>query len=359
VLYINRGLLSVAASYNPQPLYHILSLHIFAMYLFSILSILLLSIGPAFASLNLNQTNNLAVYWGQNSGSRVGATAQGPLSQTCEDTDINIVLLAFLVATNNKDNVPELNFANQQGSCDEKSQPLICNKIATEIATCQKNGKTVLLSIGGSVILEEGYKSQEDAEAGAEKIWAMFGPPQNSKNSAIKRPFGDVVVDGFDLDFEDKDLESKHLNAFSKRLRALMSSTSDRKFYLSAAPQCPGLNPALTDIHFDMWFIQFYNNPTCDVRAYGKMESPAPSFAQWNDWATNNKTKMFVGLPAFSNASATDSYVPPNSVSDFLKNTTGLNNVAGVSLWDAAQAFANNNYHKAVKTALNGAKSSS
>jgi chitinase len=328
------------------------------MYLYSILNILLLLISPAFASLNLNQTNNLAVYWGQNSGSRTGPNAQGPLSQTCEDADIDVVLLAFLVATNNKNNVPELNFANQQGTCDETSQPLNCSKtIGTDIAKCQAKGKTVLISIGGEKSFETGYSSIQDARAGAEKIWAMFGPRKDSRESTLIRPFGGIVVDGFDLDFEGALPQGQHLGAFGQRLRELMSSASstDRKFYLSAAPQCSGLGYILAEVPVDFWFIQFYNNPSC---TYGG--SSKPNFAQWNTWATENKTKMFVGLPADPSAVRVgNGYVPPASLSDFLKDTKGLSNMAGVSLWDANQAFVNNNYHRAVKTTLNEIKPSS
>jgi chitinase len=330
------------------------------MYLSSILNIILLLISSAFASLNLNQTNNLAVYWGQNSGSQTGPNAQGPLLQYCDDPDVNIILLAFLTATNTKKNDPELNFANQQAGCDESTQPLICPYIGGNVTECQEKGKTVLLSIGGqSTLNETGFKNEQEAQAGAAKIWAMFGPPQGDSSSI--RPLDNAIVDGFDLDFEKQDIRGKHLDAFSKQLRSLTANANinDRQFYLSAAPECSGLSPALADIHFDMWFTQFYSSGNCDVRGYGGQKPPNPTFAEWNTWAANNKTKMFVGLAAHGTAALSGGYIPPESLSNFLKNTADLSNMAGVSLWDATQAFVNNNYHKAVKAALNGAKPSS
>lgn len=57
-----------------------------------------------------------------------------------------------------------------------------------------------MLSIGGDAYTEGGFTSADAATAGANKIWAMFGPVQ-SGNSAL-RPFGASVLDGFDFDFE-------------------------------------------------------------------------------------------------------------------------------------------------------------
>ena len=57
-----------------------------------------------------------------------------------------------------------------------------------------------MLSIGGDSYTEGGFTSADAATAGADKIWAMFGPVQ-SGNSAL-RPFGASVLDGFDFDFE-------------------------------------------------------------------------------------------------------------------------------------------------------------
>jgi chitinase len=322
------------------------------MYLTNILNILLLLICPTFGRLNLTRKNNLAVYWGQNSGSE--KDAQGPLSQYCDDADIDIVLLAFLVAVKGPDDSPVINFANQQAGCDENTKPFTCLNIGAHITDCQKKGKTVLLSIGGAIAGDEqGYKSEQDAQTGANMVWAMFGPQQ--KDSKTIRPFGTAMINGFDLDFEGPGYEQKQFGAFSKQLRNLTNSTSTDapKFYLSAAPQCPGLSPMLKDIHFDMWFIQFYNNAQCDVRAYDGDKKGNPDFAQWNDWASGNNTKMFIGLPANSTAASTESYVAPNDLSSFLGRAKTLPNMGGVSLWDATQSFKNGNYHKDVMAALN------
>lgn len=62
----------------------------------------------------------------------------------------------------------------------------------------------------------------------------MFGPQQSG--SGALRPFGSAVIDGFDFDFE---ATANNIVPFANQLRTLMDQTTSKKFYLSAAPQCP------------------------------------------------------------------------------------------------------------------------
>jgi chitinase len=71
-----------------------------------------------------------------------------------------------------------------------------------------------MLSIGGDSYTEGGFTSADAATAGANKIWAMYGPVQ-SGNSAL-RPFGSAVLDGFDFDFEV--ILALHLNPLNSLL---------------------------------------------------------------------------------------------------------------------------------------------
>ena len=65
-----------------------------------------------------------------------------------------------------------------------------------DIKTCQKKGKTILLSLGGAAGAY-GFANDKDAVAFADTLWATFGGGKSES-----RPFGDAVVDGFDLDIE-------------------------------------------------------------------------------------------------------------------------------------------------------------
>lgn len=64
------------------------------------------------------------------------------------------------------------------------------------IKTCQKKGKTVLMSLGGAAG-SYGFANNADAEAFADTLWNIYGAGKSST-----RPFGDAVIDGFDLDIE-------------------------------------------------------------------------------------------------------------------------------------------------------------
>jgi chitinase len=65
-----------------------------------------------------------------------------------------------------------------------------------DIKTCQSRGKTVLMSLGGAVG-NYGFANNADAEAFADTLWNIYGA-----GSSNTRPFGDAVLDGFDLDIE-------------------------------------------------------------------------------------------------------------------------------------------------------------
>lgn len=114
------------------------------------------------------------------------------------------------------------------------SQLLDCPQIAADIVTCQQTyGKTVLLSVGGATYTEGGFSSSSAAVAGANLLWKTFGPVQSG---SANRPFGTAVIDGFDFDFESG---VSNTVPFANQLRSLMNADKSKKYYLSAAPQCP------------------------------------------------------------------------------------------------------------------------
>jgi len=327
------------------------------MYSTTILHTLLFIIGHAFAAYDNSSKTNLAVYWGQNSLhiESPDPKAQGPLSQYCADTDVDIIIIAFISALNNANGEVELNLANQLWYTPG-GQPYPAPITGADIKTCQSNNqKTILLSFGGSQTgTEKGYASDEEAKTGAKKIWDMFGP--KTASSGV-RPFGDAVVDGFDFDFEDEAgvFASRHRDAFIKELSSIAKAAETaggKKFYFSAAPECMQKNSLISSIKYDMIFVQFYNNPTCDVRKYQSGESAYTYFTQWDEIAKANGTKFFVGLPGFESAATNGGYVSPTNLTGYLKQAHSLPNMAGAMVWDASQAWANDLYHKKVNTAL-------
>lgn len=352
--------------------------------------------------------------------------------------------------------------------------------IREDIATCQKKGKTILLSIGGATYSEGGFDSEESAQAGAESVWKTFGPGGNGSSSdstpsqsttkamaqstsgqaptqgqsygqqkgtaqgqnagqvqstsqgqgssqgqgygqgqsygqeqsydqgqsydqnqdygqaqdysqgqgngqqssywdqsdfvrrsfgassSVHRPFGNVVVDGFDLDFE---ASTSNMNAFAQRLRDLMDAESDRKYFLTAAPQCPYPDAADKDflngpgpVSMDAVFVQFYNNP-CGLGSFqngGVKTQSTFNFQTWDNWAKdgskNKDVKVLLGVPASKDA-ATNGFVSAKDLEPIIDYAKKFDSFGGVMVWEASQADANKGFLSSVGKALKGTPS--
>ncbi|KAJ4368183.1 Chitinase 2 [Neocucurbitaria cava] len=310
------------------------------MHLLSTTYIIFSIVATALAGFDPGSKANLAVYWGQNSAGK--QETQTRLSTYCTDSDIDVIVIAFIDVVNTGTGRFHLNLANQGYNCTDSSPQYVCLELEADIIDCQAKGKTVLLSMGGERASgEKGYANEVLAKQGAQMIWDTFGPDQSK--GGVFRPFGSASVDGFDLAFETNVL---NIGPFAKALKELMK-TSNKQQYLTAAPMCANPNefPKFDDPGLDMVFVQFYNDAQCDQRANF-------NFKDWNGWAKNQSTTFFVGLPAGVSAAQGPSYVIPGNLSTVLENTNGLDRMKGAMLWDASQAWSNENYHKKVKDAL-------
>ncbi|PFH59260.1 hypothetical protein XA68_12600 [Ophiocordyceps unilateralis] len=299
---------------------------------------------PTPASNHSAAASNLAVYWGQNSyGQGSGPNVQRNLAYYCENTNINIVPLAFM----NGITPPIVNFANAGDKCDtfNGSGLLHCPEIEADIQKCQtQNKKIIVLSLGGATYTQGGWASPAEAEKAADMVWAMFGPVSSSY---VQRPFGSAVVDGFDFDFE---AITNNLPAFGARLRALMdaaTSSGGKRFYLTAAPQCvfpdAAVGSTLEAVPFDYVFIQFYNN-WCGVSNFQPGASVQPAFNMdvWDTWAKRSKNpavKALLGIPA--NVGAGGGYVRGPKLAAAIQYATGFSSFGGVMMWDMSQLYAN------------------
>ncbi|KAI9036182.1 glycoside hydrolase family 18 protein [Aspergillus affinis] len=312
------------------------------------------------AGLNLNSASNVAVYWGQNSyGQSTGEYVQQRLSYYCQNSDIDVFQISFLTRINGAGGVPEVNFANAGNNCTTfpGTSLLNCPQIAEDIQDCQKAGKTILLSIGGATYTEGGFSSEAAAISGAQLLWETFGPVSNS---AASRPFGNAVIDGFDLDFE---ATVNNMPAFANQLRSLYAKDSSKSYYLTAAPQCPypdAANNAMLNgaVAFDAIWIQFYNN-YCGLQSYvpGSSTQNNFNFATWDNWAKstsrNSKVKVFLGIPGNTGA-AGSGYQSLDRVKEIIGYVKQFSSFGGVMIWDASQVFANGGFLNGVKGALGG-----
>lgn len=124
---------------------------------------------------------------------------------------MDIINLAFLniFPDQGLGGLPGTNFGNQ---CDgltytigNTTTELLsgCHQLIRDIPICQAAGKKVLLSLGGGYPDTQKIESETSAIAFADYLWAAFGPVTEEWSLINgQRPFGDVVIDGFDFDIE-------------------------------------------------------------------------------------------------------------------------------------------------------------
>ncbi|KAI0789960.1 glycoside hydrolase superfamily [Abortiporus biennis] len=307
---------------------------------------LALALGILHSVLAFDSTrkDNLAVYWGQD-----GAGSQQDLSFYCEDDTINVIPLAFLYIFRGPGGDPVVDLGDQ---CADWSSPVFsgtnlanCPSMATQIKACQSKGKLVTLSLGGATG-QVGFSSDSQAQTFADQIWNLF-----LGGSSSTRPFGSVILDGVDLDIESG--TAAHYAAFVNRIRSHASGTS-KKYYITAAPQCPYpdafIGDALNAASFDAVYVQFYNN-------YCGLDQPSDyNFATWDNWAktksANKNIKVYIGAPGSPDA-AGEGYVDATTLANYVKSAQQkYSSFGGVMLWDADSAYSNNRFDKAIKTAM-------
>ncbi|KAI9487266.1 MAG: glycoside hydrolase superfamily [Benjaminiella poitrasii] len=285
---------------------------------------------------------SVATYWGQNS--KGGSDTQKALSYYCDD-NADIIIMSFTL--NFKDgSLPLLNLAN---SCDgpdfSGTELLDCSDIGKDIKTCQKKGKTVLMSLGGASGVY-GFSDDSDAEAFADTLWNIYGAGNSST-----RPFGDAIIDGFDLDIEGGG--STGYSALIKKLRKHFDTDDSKDYYITGAPQCPYpdamLGEALDEAYFDAVNVQFYNN-------YCSATSSSFNFDTWDTWAketsVNKDVKILMGIPGSSDA-AGSGYVSFDDLKTVVQDVySAYSSFGGVTIWDASASYANTDVSPSYQEAI-------
>lgn len=237
----------------------------------------------------------------------------------------------------------------------EELQNKYTNQTSEDITTCQNEGKTIILSIGGATYTEGGFTSESDAIDGANLLWSTFGPPSNSD---ALRPFGNASIDGFDFDFE---ANVQNTLPFAQQLRKNMDSSGNGQHYLTAAPQCPYPDRADDDIlsgdvSIDAVWVQFYNN-FCGLNSFDPNADKQDifNFNVWDNWAQNTSynpnVRVMLGVPA-SPSAAGSGYEPPSKLTPIIQYAKTFESFGGVMMWDVSQAYANKGFLDAVNSAL-------
>ncbi|RPD72466.1 glycoside hydrolase [Lentinus tigrinus ALCF2SS1-7] len=283
----------------------------------------------AAGKFDLSRSDNIALYWGQ---------SNLPLSDVCKNDDVNIIPISFLT---NADGQGTINLA---GNCDGPAFPgtglLDCHQFEQDIKDCQSAGKIVVMSLGGAGG-SISFSSDDEAKAFGESFYKNFLGGNSST-----RPFGDAILDGIDLDLESP---GTHRATFVNHTLDYAKQQGDnRKYYITGAPQCPCEDANMKDVMasapFDAVFVQFYNNPPCQLTQDVNMKTF--NFGQWFGWfkgvATLNKdTKIFVGAPGDPSAAGSgyaDSAALAKYIDAIRKNSTAPM-FGGMMFWDAPSAM--------------------
>lgn len=240
-----------------------------------------------------------------------------------------------------------------------------CPGVGDAITACQKNGKKVMLSLGGGWPTDYYLPSPEVATWTAQFLIGAYGPPTAAWKAAGRpRPFGDAVVDGFDLDLEAQtyDMPSaeyiyKNYDVFGKYVK------SNSKMLLSAAPQCVvpdvRISPVLKAVPFDFIFTQFYNTRVCSAaQAVQDIKDKKTGTFTFDKWiseikaSANPNLKFYIGLAAGPDGLPThkEDYLTPEDANTLITKYKGNTNFGGVMLWEASVSVRNPTYGRSYGT---------
>jgi chitinase len=240
-----------------------------------------------------------------------------------------------------------------------------CPGVGDAITACQKSGKKVMLSLGGGWPTDYYLPSPEVAQWTAEFLIKAYGPPTAAWKAAGRpRPFGDAVVDGFDLDLEAQtyDMPSaeyiyKNYDVFGKYVK------SNSKMLLSAAPQCVvpdvRISPVLKAVPFDFIFTQFYNTRICSAaQAVQDIKDKKTSTFTFDKWiseikaSANPNLKFYIGLAAGPDGLPThkEDYLTPEDANTLITKYKDNKNFGGVMLWEASVSVRNPTYGQSYGT---------
>ncbi|KAJ5931008.1 hypothetical protein N7466_006501 [Penicillium verhagenii] len=227
-----------------------------------------------------------------------------------------------------------------------------CDAIARNITYCKSRNVKVLMSMGGATVHDCGgsgctgkyrFDTIEEANKTADEMYNMFFA--GTINNSYWRPFGDVQMDGVDLDIEEKPQGGQtyqwYYDGFVTRLRELQGM---QQLIVSAAPEChhgcPGncnaLEQTVNLTAFDYLFVQFYNDPSCSLKTAGF----SSSLNYWlNLQGPNAESIIVLGVPGDNrtNDGGIMYFVPPAEVVSIYKDKHNQNQrVDGIGIWQAS-----------------------
>ncbi|KAI4859400.1 putative endochitinase CHI2 [Hypoxylon rubiginosum] len=288
------------------------------------------------------------VYWGQNGG---GTIENNDLSTYCTSTSgIDIIVLAFLYSWGTGGDIPS-GTVGQSCFISNAGEGQNCDALSAAITTCQSVGIKVILSLGGATS-SYSLSSQAEAESIGDYLWKAYG---NSGDASVQRPFGNVIIDGFDFDIE-VNRGSEYYPYMISTLRSNFASDSSKTYYITGAPQCPIPEPNMGVIignsTFDYLWPQFYNNNNYTYPCALPINGNAPfNYDEWVSWTAGTPSanaKIFLGVPAAPLAAnggpgGATYYATPDQLASIVNEYKSDSRFGGVMMWSAGFSDSNVN----------------
>lgn len=115
----------------------------------------------------------------------------------------------------------------------------------------------MFLSVGGPTA-NFSFTNESDITNFADLLWDRFGGGESQD-----RPFGNVIVDGFDIFFQNGTYNGTFLEGFARQMQShYLSSTTypdGNKYYLSTSPDCFNPSPSFLALDMvDFLFVRFH-----------------------------------------------------------------------------------------------------
>lgn len=151
------------------------------------------------------------------------------------------------------------------------------------------------------------------------------------------------------IDFSDnEDNFPAYFDVFASSLRTNYRLDTSKSYYLSSAPQCPfpdASDPLSMLLLCDFVYVQFYNNPPCEIGSSNFINSIQQWSTALNSSTLNPKPKLYLGAPAWSAAgnSAYEHIGSAEGMQGIAKSIEDMNlaNFGGVMFWDGPESMQN------------------
>jgi len=155
-----------------------------------------------------------------------------------------------------------------------------------------------------------------------------------------------VSSTNYPADMEDK--LPAYFDTFGSTLRTNYGLDTSKTFYLSSAPQCPfpdASDPLSMLLICDFVWVQFYNNPPCEIGSSNFNNSIQQWSTALNSSTLNPKPRLYLGAPAWSLAGYTayEAIGSPEGKEAIAKSVEDMQlvNFGGVMFWDGPEAVLN------------------